>query len=140
MLVIGSLQKSEFDIQADLFCRLKSIGLCVRGEVRGTINGKPTGKKCGNKVRLDLVVFSDGVPKLVIETKMKRSNAWKLQYESSDQFAMYSRLELPVVMVCGEREAELLMSSIDWVLGLPNGVHWLQATSDKLEVSIRSES
>ncbi len=128
VLVLGALQRSEFDVQAELFSDLRSAGFNVRGEVRGTVSGKKTGQRLGNKVRLDLVIFEGRSPRLVIEVKMKRSQAWRQQYQAGPQFSMYGLLGLPVVIVCGEHEAKLLLTRLDWAMGLPPGVHWLSSS------------
>lgn len=125
--VLGALTSSEFDIQAGLWRALRDAGHNVRGEVRGSVQGIKTGRATGNKVRLDLVVFCDGgKPLLAIEVKPKRGAGWREDYCKSEQFAMYSLLEFPVVMVCGESQAAKFLERMPWALALPPGVHWLE--------------
>lgn len=125
--VLGSYKVSEFDTQAMLWSALKKDGFNVRGEVRGTLQGEKTGKSTGNKVRLDLVIFSDnGKPLIAIEVKQKRGPSWRTAFVQSNQFKAYTLLGIPVVMVCGHLQAELFLERIDWALTLPAGVHWLE--------------
>lgn len=125
--VLGALTRSEFDIQAGLWRALKESGHNVRGEVRGSVQGVKTGQSTGNKVRLDLVVFCDaGKPLLAIEVKPRRSAGWRADYMKSSQFAMYSLLDFPVVMVCGELQATKFVDRMGWAMSLPPGVHWLE--------------
>ena len=128
MFVIGSMRSSEFELQADLYSMLRLAGFYVRGEVRGTVQNKQTGRANGNKVRLDIVIFNDKEcrnPKLVIEIKPKRTAGWVADYMKQEQYRMYSMLDLPVVMVMGEKQASAFMANIDQMLQKPNGVHWL---------------
>ena len=55
--------KSEFEVQSDLFERLKVLGFNVRGEVKYEVQGH-------RGMRFDLVVYnSDNIAELVIEVK-----------------------------------------------------------------------
>lgn len=140
MFVLASMKTSEFELQARIYNKLLGMGIYVRAEVRGTVQRKKTGRSLGNKVRLDVVIFSDKEcrkPALVIEVKQKRSNAWKVHYLNLVQHRMYSLLDLPVLMVCGEKEAEMFFENIDELMKLPNGIHWLAFPDhEKHEVSM----
>jgi hypothetical protein len=86
---------SEFEVQAELYNRLKQEGLTVRGEVRGSCND-------GNKTvgcRFDLVIFNSlKRPVLIIECKNNRSHDGRktiFDRVKTRQYRKYSKFELP---------------------------------------------
>lgn len=113
---------SEFDIQSDLYQRLKEHGLCVRGECRVVHAGK--------KLRLDIACFSDGRLTAAIEVKLKRRKAWRSEWLKGQQAMAYERLPIPVLMVCGEAESSLLTADIAAASeSLGGGILWVESWS-----------
>jgi hypothetical protein len=91
-------QASEFEIQSTLYHALRQRGYDVRGEVL-----VQTQEKIGNAhktiFRLDLVVFKDRAPFLIIEVKKKnRRNGIRQQMKN------YSRVGVRVMPCVGEKE------------------------------------
>jgi hypothetical protein len=98
---------SEFEVQAYIYWTLKAKGYDVRGEVSSRLRA----------FVLDLVVYVDRRPVLIIETKSrlgKKTGGWgsegqRLAADDAegrrDQLAAYRTLGLPVVSVSGMEQA-----------------------------------
>jgi type I site-specific restriction endonuclease len=82
--------KSEFEIQSDIYQKLKSLGFDVRGEVRWRDKSYSSGfKQCS----FDLVIFKDKKAIAIIEVK---NNKKKIINKKSRQFIKYSQFNIPL--------------------------------------------
>ena len=103
---------SEFEVQAFLYCALKSMGYDVRGEVCTR----------GGRCRFDLVIYrrektGAGVrpmPIRIIEVKATRGKKW------GDQVAEYRRrYGVPVDHVGGMKAATSYVRDVAAIVGVP---------------------
>lgn len=101
---------SEFEIQAELFWKLKAAGLDVHGEVvwehrtkQGTI------KRC-EKCRFDIVIFKDGAASEVLEVKDGKVRH-KSGVEQTRQGKRYTRYGVPVTFIYGPEGAAQYLES-----------------------------
>lgn len=129
MFVMGSMRSSEFELQSRIYSELINQGFYVRGEVRGIVSGVKTGLGKGNRVRLDIVIFSDKEcrkPIFAIEVKPKRSIGWIKDYKNTQQHFMYQNLGMPILMILGEDQARQFLQNPKGFMHPSNGLHWIE--------------
>ncbi|MDE1999729.1 MAG: hypothetical protein KGI52_12460 [Burkholderiales bacterium] len=90
---------SEFEVQAEIWARLKGLGIDVRGEVkaRAPFDGC---KKHHVTCRFDLVVYQESKAVLIIEVKSGKVRH-KDGFDETRQGTRYPCFGLPVVVVYG---------------------------------------
>lgn len=94
---------SEFEIQSELFERLKQSGKNVRGEVKGY------------KSRLDLVLYCGSNTAIsVIEVKSrKRPRKHVKIYKQTSRY--FSTFFLPILLCTSMQEIEIVFSQVDFI-------------------------
>jgi hypothetical protein len=103
LVPLYSRNRTEAEIQADIYADLKATGLEPRLEVRGYITGPPR-RKC----LFDIVVFwpLNHRPLCIIECK--KGNGCS---KANRQIAKYKTFGLPV-LVCGKRSGWTVMDDV----------------------------
>lgn len=104
-LVIGKVA-SDFEVQAELFCRLKTALPWVKGEARATFGGR--------KLRFDLLCKRTSGLLFAVEVKPARSARWREMWKTTPQFKCYDALPIPVYMVLGSASALRFSECGDW--------------------------
>lgn len=94
---------SEFEIQSDLYSRLKALGLDVRGEVPAKLDGK--------KSIFDLVVFNGQQAVVIIEVK-NSPNLALLYGKKTRQSVKYKAYGLPVVFCTTATPIETVVETV----------------------------
>lgn len=88
---------SEFNIQAELFMKLREIvepmGFKVFGEVR-LMGEEKIGGARRQKGRLDIAIFKNNNIVCAIEVKNKKINGWRKQNK------LYTKLGIPKMFLC----------------------------------------
>lgn len=114
-LIARPTQPSEFEIQADIYIKLKVHGIDVRGEViwqQITSDGKT---KRREKCRFDLVIFEGGKAVEIVEIK-DNVTRHKSGVEHTRQGRRYPRFGIPVTFVYGAEGAAMFLEEKlrDW--------------------------
>lgn len=91
---------TEFEVQAQLWSALRSLGINVRGEVKTAYEGRST-------VRFDLAVFDQGQLVGIIEVK-KSAIKHKTTWQDTRQGRRYADFGVPVRIVYGSDDADEL--------------------------------
>lgn len=99
-------QDSEFDVQAELWRRLKEIGFDVRGEVRAVCDDG--GKR--SRTRLDLVVFDNRRAIAIIECK--NSDKSTRCVVTGRQGRRYSKFSLPLFLCVNRSKIDLTVELV----------------------------
>lgn len=94
---------SEFEMQAELYFRLKRLGFDVRGEVTAMYQGE--------RSMFDLVVFVNNQGAVIIEVKNSRADA--LRYgKKTRQNRKYKAYDLPLVYYTTATPIESVIAEI----------------------------
>ena len=108
-LVRFPTKPSDFDVQAFVWCELRSRGYTVRGEVSSSFVTEVNGKKRG--ARFDLVVYKEETAILIIEIKGVKTV--ENPFTNTIQGTKYPTYGVPVWIVYGQAGAEAMLASID---------------------------
>jgi len=99
--------KSEFELQAELFSALKTAGYLVRGEVSARLNGK--------KSIFDLVIFKEDKAVVIIEVKDSPHRA-VVYGKKTKQSMQYKAYNLPVIYHTTIHSVQQTLARIERVL------------------------
>ena len=102
-----NVKLSEFEIQAELYYRIKELGFNIRGEVSCFYSEN----RVTNKARFDLLVLDkDNNPKLIIEVK-KRSQL-NLSIRESKQMEKYKITGLECIYCLGQSNIDNCINNV----------------------------
>ena len=96
---------TEFEVHAELYSKLKSLGVDVRGEITFT------DKKTNEHYRFDLVIYKNGIAIELLEIKAHATNH-KTNLESTRQATKYRRFGIPVTFIYGYDDANEYVESL----------------------------
>jgi hypothetical protein len=102
-LITQPLKRSEFEMQAELYFRLKKLGLDVRGEVPA--------KHEGERSFFDLVVFHGYFGAVIIEVKNSEAEALR-NGKKTRQNRKYKAYDLPLVYYTTTTPIESVIAEI----------------------------
>ena len=101
---------SEFEVQAELYRRLRGMGLDVRGEVKTQFEQK-TKRDRASACRFDLVLYENKTAVHIFEVK-RHATRHKNGVEATRQSQRYRTYGLPVTYVYGMADIPEALASI----------------------------